>query len=311
MVDGVSSTRLEEFVERFLTWLAVEKGRAPNTIASYRRDLTSYAEWLHASSLALDAVSSQHIEEFLAQQRQSLSSASVARLLAAVRMFHGFLFREAVRSDDPTKLLDGVKVPVGIPKPLDESDVEALLSSVTGDSAESARDRALLEFLYSTGARISEVCGLNLDDLDVSGAVVRLFGKGSKERIVPIGGPARAQLVTYLEEARGLLCPTSWRSTSDREAVFLTNRGLRLTRQKAWSVVRDAGRRAGIVRELSPHVLRHSCATHMLEHGADLRIVQEMLGHATISTTQVYTRVSPDHLLRVYRSAHPRERKSR
>ena len=152
---------------------------------------------------------------------------------------------------------------------------------------------------------------MNLDDLDLSAGVVRLFGKGSKERIVPMGGPAMARLREYLSiGGRDSLVPSQWRSPSDRDAVFLTNRGLRLSRQKAWTVVRDAGRRAGITRELSPHVLRHSCATHMLEHGADLRIVQEMLGHATISTTQVYTRVSADHLLRVYRSSHPRERQA-
>lgn len=310
MVDAASSLQLSELADRFLTWLAVEKGRAANTVSSYRRDLLSYAEWLRSSSHDHVSVTPNDVDQFLSHQRKSLSAASVARQLAAVRMFHGFLVREGVRSDDPTKLIDGVRVPVGIPKPLDEAEVEALLNSVVGDDAESARDRAVLEFLYSTGARISEVCGLNLDDLDLGGGVVRLFGKGSKERIVPIGGPARRRLVEYLESGRDALSPASWRSTSDRDAVFLTNRGLRLTRQKAWAVVRDAGRRAGITRELSPHVLRHSCATHMLEHGADLRIVQEMLGHATISTTQVYTRVSPDHLLRVYRSAHPRERDS-
>ena len=158
-----------------------------------------------------------------------------------------------------------------------------------------------------TGARISEACDLNLDDLDLSSRVVRLFGKGSKERVVPFGRIAEERLREYISNAgRAQLVPDVWSRGSDREAVFLTNRGKRLNRQKAWHVVRDAGVRAGITRDLSPHVLRHSCATHMLEHGADLRIVQEMLGHATISTTQIYTKVSNDRLWAVYRDAHPR-----
>jgi integrase/recombinase XerD len=310
VLDAAAQATMGDLAERFLTWLAVEKGRSSNTVTSYRRDLATYQEWMESTGLSIVDISANDLDEFISRQRMMLSAASVARQLAAVRMFHGFLFRESVRPDDPTKLVDGVRVPVGIPKPLDESEVQALLKSIVGSEPEGVRDRALLEFLYATGARISEVCGLNLDDLDLRGEVVRLFGKGAKERIVPIGGPARNQLTEYLETARETLAPNSWRSSSDRDAVFLTNRGLRLTRQKSWSIVRDAGRRAGISRELSPHVLRHSCATHMLEHGADLRIVQELLGHATISTTQVYTRVSPEHLLRVYRDAHPRERLS-
>jgi integrase/recombinase XerD len=188
---------------------------------------------------------------------------------------------------------------------LDE--VESLLSAVTGEESVNLRDRALLEFLYATGARISEACDLNLSDLDLSSRVVRLFGKGSKERVVPFGRTAEAHLRDYLASSgRDMLIPESWAKSSDRDAVFLTNRGRRLNRQKAWSVVRDAGLAAGIHQELSPHVLRHSCATHMLEHGADLRIVQEMLGHATISTTQIYTKVSQERLITVYRDAHPR-----
>ena len=162
-------------------------------------------------------------------------------------------------------------------------------------------------FRSATGARISEACGLNLDDLDLRERVVRLFGKGSKERVVPVGRLAAESLREYLSDgARSGLEPAAWRSVGDRTAVFLTNTGRRLNRQKAWAVVRKAGALAGIEGEMSPHVLRHTCATHMLEHGADLRIVQEMLGHATISTTQIYTKVSQERLLTVYRSAHPR-----
>lgn len=222
-------------------------------------------------------------------------------------MLHGFLVAEGMRPDDPAGSVEGVKVPKGVPKPLSVDEVENMLATATGDSAEEIRDRALLEFLYATGARISEVCGLDLDDLDLSSRVVRLFGKGAKERIVPFGTVAAGRLAEWLSAGgRTLLEPVHWRNPEDRRAVFLTNTGRRLNRQKAWDVVRKAGVRAGITRELSPHVLRHSCATHMLEHGADLRIVQEMLGHASISTTQIYTRVSTERLWEVYRGAHPR-----
>lgn len=299
----------DEILASFLTWLSVEKGRSTNTLDAYRRDLAGYAEWRSARGLSLLSVSANDVDEFVSARSAVFASSTVARQLAAVRMLHSYLVRSDVRADDPCGLLEGVKVPIGVPKPLNEAEVAALLASVTGTAPTDLRDRALLEFLYSTGARISEVCGLNLDDLSMDGGVVRLFGKGAKERLVPFGEHARSALGAYLgSEGRPSLCPPAWRSTSDRDAVFLTKRGLRLTRQKAWSIVRKAGHLAGISRDLSPHVLRHSCATHMLEHGADLRIVQEMLGHATISTTQVYTRVSPDHLLSVYRASHPRER---
>ncbi|NBU38047.1 MAG: tyrosine recombinase [Actinobacteria bacterium] len=248
------------------------------------------------------------MESFVASLKKAqLAPKTVARQLAACRTFFKFAVQENLRKDDPTGVIDGVSVPSGIPKALAEDEVAALLAACTGDDSYSRRDRALLEFLYATGARISEACGLNLDDLDLRERVVRLFGKGSKERIVPIGRIAAESLRAYLEDgAREGLVPPAWRSGDDRTAVFLTNTGRRLNRQKAWDVVRSAGRRAGVDGEMSPHVLRHTCATHMLEHGADLRIVQEMLGHATISTTQIYTKVSQERLLAVYRTAHPR-----
>jgi integrase/recombinase XerD len=224
-------------------------------------------------------------------------------------MFFSYSVVEGVRTDDPTALVDGVRVPIGVPKPLSEDDVEVLLKAVTGDDAPARRDRAMLEFLYATGARISEMCGLNLDDLDMRGRLVRLFGKGSKERVVPFGRQACATLEEYLaRDGRNLLVPDHWAKSDDREAVFLTNRGRRMNRQKAWDVVKRAGASAGLTEDLSPHSLRHSCATHMLEHGADLRIVQEMLGHSTISTTQIYTKVSQERLFEVYKTHHPRAR---
>ena len=289
--------------------MKVERGRAVNTISGYRRDLTQYEQFLDTRSTDILSCGEQDVEQFvLFLQGSRRSAASTARCIAAIRMCHVYLLSENLRPDNPTALLEGVKVPAGVPKPLSVNEVESLLSAVPGDDSIAFRDRAVLEMLYATGARISEACDLNLEDIDMSSRIVRLFGKGSKERVVPFGRVAHEHLQRYLDEGRPFLVPQQWSRSQDRDAVFLTNRGRRLNRQKAWAIVRDAGRGAGIQRELSPHVLRHSCATHMLEHGADLRIVQEMLGHATISTTQIYTKVSQERLWSVYRDAHPRAR---
>ena len=296
-----------EVLESFLTWLTVERGRAANTVASYRRDIVAASGWLATQGLTLETATSAGLEAYVAGLlAEGGAASSAARRLAALRTFYRWMANEGLVSVDPTLALEGVRVPAGVPKPLSADDTDLLLAAVVGDDAEAVRDRALLEFLYATGARVSEVCGLDMDDLDLVGSVVRLFGKGSKERVVPVGSVAVAALRTWLEDGRRQLTPDRWRSGSDRNAVFLTNTGRRLNRQKAWDIVRSAGRRAGLGDDLSPHVLRHTCATHMLEHGADLRIVQEMLGHASISTTQVYTKVSGERLLAVYRAAHPR-----
>lgn len=305
------SDQSAQWCEDFLTWMQVERGRSKNTIAAYRRDLHRYMLWLDQHKESVSTIGPSGVERYVShRQKSGEAPASSARALAAVRMLHAYLVSESLRLDDPTLRVDGVKVAAGVPKPLTESDVEALLSAVVGDDALSTRDRAVLEMLYATGARISELCGLNIDDLDRDNRVVRLFGKGSKERLVPYGSVASLRLEEYLQQ-RFLLEPEYWRDHRDREAVFLTNTGKRLNRQKAWHIVRDAGFAAGITETLSPHTLRHSCATHMLEHGADLRIVQEMLGHATISTTQIYTKVSTEMLWQVYTDAHPRARNAK
>ena len=302
------SERLSAEAESFLLWLTVERGRAANTVHSYRRDLQRYESYLDECGSSVLSCTEEHVESFVRSlQEAGEAVASVARRLAAVRMLHAYVSAENLRSDNPAARVEGVRVPVGVPKPLTVEEVDALLNAVTGEESVNLRDRALLEFLYATGARISEACDVNLHDVDMSARVVRLYGKGSKERVVPFGRTAEKHLRDYLSVGgRDMLIPSSWAKGSDRDAVFLTNRGRRLNRQKAWSIVRDAGVAAGITVELSPHVLRHSCATHMLEHGADLRIVQEMLGHATISTTQIYTKVSPERLFSVYREFHPR-----
>ena len=308
MTKSSTTERDEQLVEEFLRWMTVERGRAANTISNYRRDLIRYVAFLGETKKSLLTARESDVEEYVrALQASGDANASTARRLSAIRMMHNFLAAEDRRRDNPASRIEGVKVPSGVPKPLSLDEVNALLEAMAGDSATEMRDRALVEFLYATGARISEACDLNLDDVDLSSRVVRLFGKGSKERVVPFGRIAEVRLREYISSAgRSQLVPEVWSRGTDRDAVFLTNRGKRLNRQKAWHVVRDAGLRAGITRELSPHVLRHTCATHMLEHGADLRIVQEMLGHATISTTQIYTKVSNDRLWAVYRDSHPR-----
>jgi integrase/recombinase XerD len=234
--------------------------------------------------------------------------ASIARSLVAVRSFHRFCAREGHLPDDPTEAVGAPRVPQGIPKALDEEQVEQLLGAVSGDGPRAQRDRALLELLYASGIRISEAVGLDLDDLDLDEGLFRVLGKGDKERVVPVGRSARAAMEAYLRDGRLKLRAARARRIGDGDAVFLNARGTRLSRQACWAIVRHAGRRVGLDGRLSPHVLRHSCATHMLDHGADLRIVQELLGHATISTTQVYTKVSPERLRAAYDKAHPRAR---
>jgi len=208
---------------------------------------------------------------------------------------------------DPTAAVDVPRVPRGLPRALTEDQITALLASPVGDTPLVRRDRAMLEVLYGMGLRISELVGLSLGDLDLDDRLLRVFGKGSKERIVPVGRHAASALTDWLSGAgRGALEPTRWASRNDEEAIFLNARSRRLSRQGGWLVVRKHGDRVGLGAELTPHVLRHSCATHMLDHGADIRSVQELLGHASISSTQRYTAVSQERLTSVYRDAHPR-----
>jgi site-specific recombinase XerD len=294
--------------ERFLAWMQIEQGRATKTIEAYRRDLGEYEEWLRSRGKTAMTATSADVEAFVTLLRKHGKAArSVARQFAALRMLHKYLAIEGERTDDPAALVDGVKVPSGLPKPLREDDIDKLFSAITGDDSFARRDRALVEFLYATGARISEACGLSLGDLDMGDSLVRLLGKGNKERIVPFGRRAHAALRDWLDEGgRGMLVPQRWKTRDHADAVFLGVHGTRLTRQAAFNIVRKYARLAGIKEEVSPHTLRHSCATHMLVHGADLRVVQELLGHASVSTTQVYTKVDDELLVGVYRESHPR-----
>ena len=295
-------------VEDLLMWLSAERGRAAGTITAYRRDLRSYVAWLRAHGRTLDEVTEDDLVEYLAALRnRELSPASVARAMVPVRALHRFLADEGRASADPGAHLELPRVPKGLPKALSEAEVNRLLDAPVGDGPAVLRDRAMLEVLYGTGVRVSELVGLSIGDVDLDAALLRAFGKGSKERIVPIGVPAVRALVAWLgPEGRPLMAPAQWRRRGDAEAVFLNARGGRLSRQGAWDVLRRYARQVGLEGKLSPHVLRHSCATHMLDHGADIRAVQELLGHASISTTQVYTKVSSERLVAAYRAAHPR-----
>jgi len=292
--------------EEFLGWLVAERGRAANTVGAYRRDLLAYTRWLGDRPLA--TVDAATIESYVGALRaEGKAPASVARSVVAVRSLHRFLAEEGVVAVDPGAGVETPRVPRGLPKALREEEVEALLASVSGSDPLARRDRAILEVLYGAGLRISELVGLSLGDLDLDGGSLRAFGKGSRERVVPLVGMAQEAMRAWLAPAgRGAVEPERWARRGDAEAVFLNARGGRLGRQGAWGIVRRYGERVGLGDKLSPHVLRHSCATHLLDHGADIRVVQELLGHASISTTQVYTRVSAERLRAAWASAHPR-----
>jgi integrase/recombinase XerD len=298
-------------LRRYLDYLAVERGLADNTLAAYRRDLERYAGWLAAAGIDDPAAAGEdHLVAFLGALRAGATplgtryrASSVARSLAAVRGLHRFLVRERLAGDDPCRDLGSPKVPATLPKALSVEQVERLLDAVAGDDPLALRDRALLETLYAAGLRVSEATALDVDDLDLEDGTVRAFGKGAKERLVPVGRSARRALEAYLVRGR----PSLARPRSG-PALFLNAQGTRLTRQGCWKILRRHARHAGLEAVVSPHVLRHSFATHLLAGGADVRSVQELLGHASLATTQVYTKVTPERLREVYLLAHPRAR---
>lgn len=303
-------THLSAAVQRYLDHLTVERGLAANSLAAYRRDLRRYLAFLSVRTATdmrgapADDVTADDVTAFLIELRTSLSPSSVARAMAAVRGLHRFAEREGLTAADPARGVRPPKLPMRLPKAIPLAEIEALLAAAdVGQPPRSLRDRALLEVLYGTGARISEGVGLDVDDLDSSAGLVRLRGKGRKERIVPVGSYARAAVAAYLVRAR----PDLARNGTGTPALFLNVRGGRLTRQGAWGVLKAAAGRAGLPQDrMSPHTLRHSFATHLLDGGADVRVVQELLGHASVTTTQVYTLVTVEHLREVYAAAHPR-----
>ncbi len=287
-------------VEEFLASLSAERGLSANTLAAYRRDLRDYLAYLGDNE-----PSAGRAVSYIAQlHAATLKPATIARKIAAMRGLHRFLVAEQFAAEDPTVLLDSPRLGAPLPKALNVDEVERLMAAPAEDTPLGARDRALLEFMYATGVRVTEAVNLDLSAIDLEERTALVTGKGNRQRMVPVGRLAVDAIVAYLPHRMTLKG-----DRLDPGAVFLNARGGRLTRQGVWGVVRKAARRAGIEPEkVSPHVLRHSAATHMVEGGADLRTVQEMLGHANISTTQVYTRVSPQHLYEVYITSHPRSR---
>lgn len=296
--------------EELLGWLRVEKGRSASTLAAYRTDLRHYCAWLAGRGVDLRQVGEEDITAYVAHLTAlGRKESTVKRAVVVVRGLHRFLAREGSIAVDPASDVAVPKVPRNLPKALPEEDVTRLLDAVVGDDPVARRDRAILEVLYGTGLRISELVGLSLADVDREDALIRAFGKGAKERIVPLGRVALAAVERWLAPGgRDLMSPKQWARRGDAEALLLNHRGGRLSRQGAWGVVRKYGEQVGLADRLSPHVLRHSCATHMLDHGADVRTVQELLGHSSVSTTQIYTLVSQERLWSVYRDAHPRAR---
>jgi integrase/recombinase XerD len=303
--DGVG-TRPGDVVEAFLHHLAVERGSATNTLAAYRADLTRYLDHLRARDVDdLAAVREADVAAFVPALRSpplNLAASSAARALAAVRGLHRFAVRDDLVPVDAARDVTPPALPARLPRALTVDQVEQLLAGCIGDGPGALRDRALLELLYSTGARISEAVGIDLDDLDTAARTVLLRGKGGKERVVPVGRPALAAVDAYLVRARPALA-TRGRGSP---ALLLNARGGRLSRQSAWHVLRGAAEASGLTAEVSPHTLRHCFATHLLAGGADVRVVQELLGHASVSTTQVYTHVTVDTLREVYATSHPR-----
>lgn len=295
-------------MDEYLTWLSVERGRARGTVEAYRRDLRRYAGWLTGRGIAVADVREADIQRYVAALGAAgLAPATVARATVAARSLHRYLAVEAGAERDPGADVEAPRVPSGLPKALTEAEIGALLDGVTGDRPVDRRDRAMLEVLYGTGVRVAELVGLSLPDVDVDGGLLRAFGKGRKERIVPIGRLARHSLEAWFDPGgRPAMAPARWARRGDAEAVFLNQRGGRLSRQGAWLVIKARADAVGLGDRVWPHVLRHSCATHMLERGADIRAVQELLGHASISTTQTYTRVTTERLRAVYDQAHPR-----
>jgi len=295
---------MHEILDDFLNYLAVEKGLSRNTLDAYSLDLNGYLEFLEdIGATSLKTISYEHIIKYLEELYGEYSDASVARKLAAVKAFHKFLVREGFTERLPTADIKMPKKEKRLPRVLSVNQIGKLLDQPAGAGFSEIRDRAILELLYSCGMRVSELVALDIEDIDLRAGYVRCFGKGSKERIIPLGGYASEALTVYINKSRRQLA-----KNRRPAALFLNNRGDRLSRQSCWKIVKKYAEKADIG-EIYPHLLRHSFATHLLANGADLRAVQELLGHADISTTQIYTHVTRDKLKSVYEKTHPKARK--
>ena len=301
--DGMK--HLKDAIDDYIHFIKVERQLSENTLLSYKRDLVAYARHLNSEQkiTTFHDVTRENILLYLASIRAvGKSSKTISRQISSIRSFHQFLLREKVTEQDPTVHLEMPKKEQSLPKVLSVEDIDALISAPTIDKPQGIRDIAILEMMYGSGMRISELIALNLEDVHLTMGFVRVFGKGGKERIIPLGRGALTACQNYLKEAR----PQLLGNAAKNDAFFITQRGKRFTRQGCWKIIKEHAEAAGIQKEITPHVLRHSFATHLIENGADLRAVQELLGHADISTTQIYTHVSKTRLSEVYKQFHPR-----
>lgn len=314
-------------IQQFLNHISVERGLSPKTVEAYESDLTKYANWLREARKINDVneITQLDIEEYVrAMSSQSLGPRTIARRIASIHEWNKFMLSNAQIASDPSAEVKAPKQSEHLPDVLSISEVERVIDAAGGfgsTDAVSLRDRALVEFLYATGARVSEAVGLKFEDIDLAESVVRLSGKGQKQRLVPIGKCAVRALRDYLDKARPILASRAQKSEASASAasnsssksanshmIFLNKRGKALSRQSAWEAISRAGKMAKIGKELHPHTLRHSFATHLISGGADVRTVQELLGHASVTTTQIYTHISPDALMEAYVMSHPRAR---
>ncbi len=294
---------MKELIDTFLDYLCVERGLSKNTITSYRKDLDFYTDFLLKRHIdALSKVSKNDVTNFMFNQKdKGIAANSIARRLAAIRMFHRFLLRERILKNDPTNLIDSPKLWKKIPETLTLAEVDALIAGPNIRNRQGIRDKAILETLYATGMRVSEAVNLKPDNVNLDVGFLRCIGKGNKERVIPLGKKAIESLKKYLQAARPRLL-----NKKESEFLFLSRLGKKISRQSFWKIIKKYARDARIKKSIKPHILRHSFATHLLERGADLRSVQEMLGHSNISTTQVYTHVNKDRLKNIHKQFHPR-----
>jgi integrase/recombinase XerD len=294
---------MTEHIEEFINYLAVERGLANNTLLAYRRDLKKYSAYLAKKNIKdAKAVKREHITDFMYdQKKKGLSASSICRGLAAIKMFHRFLVRERFLDQDPTHLVDTPQIWKRIPNVLTASEVESMINAVRGKGWQDIRDKAILELFYASGMRVSELLNLKVDDVNLKMGFVRCTGKGSKERIIPIGRRACEAVDRYCQTARKKLA-------KDKALLilFVSRLGKKISRQSIWKIIKNCAKNAHIKTQIKPHTLRHSFATHLLERGADLRSVQEMLGHSDISTTQIYTHVDKERLKTIHKQFHPR-----
>ncbi len=299
----MASIIMKEFIDEFINYLSVERGLAANTLFAYRRDLNKYFNYL--SSLNIDSperINKNSITSFmLAQKQKDMSVNSVSRSLAAVKSFHRFLVRESLAKADPTSLIDSPKTFKHIPDVLSAAEIESMIKLSYSRNWQGIRDNAIIELLYASGMRVSEIVNLKIEDLNLDVGFIRCIGKGQKERVVPIGKKAIFAVERYLKNSRPKLA-----KENSGSFIFLSRLGKKISRQSVWKLIKYYAKKARIKKVIKPHTLRHSFATHLLEHGADLRSVQEMLGHSDISTTQIYTHVDKERLKAIHKKFHPR-----